>query len=289
MQPRHSTKSSKGREPRCRPTGATPQPAPGSGSGGGRDEAIKNVYFSDCQLPPGHDPGADCGEPPDGRQRGSQPCNVLVECRGCDRPRREVRTQLEDHCEQDEHGANEGPNSPEEQHGRSEARHSRPSRQPLRKRRGRCCHGHGDHGAHGSPCPPGRVTKACPVTAITAVTNGTAITAVTAASDADPDDHSGHGGHGGAVTAERATQAWVARLKPVSDAPPLPHMAGARAKSRSDGRGAITLDEEMMLPRSSSFLPWQRKKEMKRHATDTRPGRNEPAMNRATWSQSESC
>jgi hypothetical protein len=31
--------------------------APGSGSGGGRGEAIRNIYYSDRQLPPGHDPG----------------------------------------------------------------------------------------------------------------------------------------------------------------------------------------------------------------------------------------
>jgi hypothetical protein len=36
-----------------------------SGSGGGRGEAIRNIYYhSDRQLPPGHDPGADSGEAP---------------------------------------------------------------------------------------------------------------------------------------------------------------------------------------------------------------------------------
>jgi hypothetical protein len=40
-------------------------------------------------LPPGHDPGAGCGEAPDGRQRGSQPSDILVECRGHAGPRRE--------------------------------------------------------------------------------------------------------------------------------------------------------------------------------------------------------
>jgi hypothetical protein len=37
---------------------------PLSGSGGGRGEAIRNIYYSDRQLPPGHDPGADSGEAP---------------------------------------------------------------------------------------------------------------------------------------------------------------------------------------------------------------------------------
>ena len=40
-------------------------------------------------LPPGHDPGAGCGEAPDGRQRGSRPLDILVECRGHAGPRRE--------------------------------------------------------------------------------------------------------------------------------------------------------------------------------------------------------
>jgi hypothetical protein len=31
----------------------------------GRGKAIRNVYHSDRQLPPGHDPGADSGEAPD--------------------------------------------------------------------------------------------------------------------------------------------------------------------------------------------------------------------------------
>jgi hypothetical protein len=35
-----------------------------SSSGGGRGEAIRNIYYSDRQLPPGHDPGADSGEAP---------------------------------------------------------------------------------------------------------------------------------------------------------------------------------------------------------------------------------
>jgi hypothetical protein len=35
-----------------------------SGSSGGRCEAIRIIYYSDRQLPPGHDPGADSGEAP---------------------------------------------------------------------------------------------------------------------------------------------------------------------------------------------------------------------------------
>jgi hypothetical protein len=62
-----------------------------SGSGGGRGEAIRTFSCSDRQLPPGHDPGAVSGEAPNGRQRGSRPCNILVECRGHLRPWREVR------------------------------------------------------------------------------------------------------------------------------------------------------------------------------------------------------
>jgi hypothetical protein len=67
-----------------------------SGSGGGRGEAIRTIYNYDRQLPPGHDPGADSGEAPNGRQRGSRPLNILVECLGHLRPRREVRTRHED-------------------------------------------------------------------------------------------------------------------------------------------------------------------------------------------------
>ena len=35
-----------------------------SGSGGGRGQAISNIYYSDRQLPPGNDAGADSGEAP---------------------------------------------------------------------------------------------------------------------------------------------------------------------------------------------------------------------------------
>ena len=63
-----------------------------SGSGGGRGEAIRTfISISDRQLPPGHDPGADYGEAPHGRQRGSRPCNILVESRGYLMPRRDER------------------------------------------------------------------------------------------------------------------------------------------------------------------------------------------------------
>ncbi len=53
-----------------------------SGSGAGRSEAIKNVYYFDRQLPPGHDPGAGSGEAPNSRQRELRPLDILVECRG---------------------------------------------------------------------------------------------------------------------------------------------------------------------------------------------------------------
>ena len=36
----------------------------GVGLGRGRGEAIRIIYYSDRQLPPGHDPGADSGEAP---------------------------------------------------------------------------------------------------------------------------------------------------------------------------------------------------------------------------------
>ena len=62
-----------------------------SGSGGGRGEATRNIYYSDRRLPPGHDPGAASGEAPIGRQRGSRPCNILVESRGYLMPRRSER------------------------------------------------------------------------------------------------------------------------------------------------------------------------------------------------------
>jgi hypothetical protein len=49
-----------------------------SGSGAGRSEAIRNVYFFDRQLPPGHDPGAGSGEAPNSRQRELRPLDILV-------------------------------------------------------------------------------------------------------------------------------------------------------------------------------------------------------------------
>jgi hypothetical protein len=35
-----------------------------SGLGGGRGEEIRNIYYSNRQLPPGHDPGADSSDAP---------------------------------------------------------------------------------------------------------------------------------------------------------------------------------------------------------------------------------
>jgi hypothetical protein len=64
-------------------------------AGGG--EAIRNIYYSYRQLPPGHDPGADPGEPPTGRQRGSRPLDILVECRGHHRPRRDEPSSRDGH------------------------------------------------------------------------------------------------------------------------------------------------------------------------------------------------
>jgi hypothetical protein len=56
-----------------------------SGSGWGAVRRSETFIISDRQLPPGHDPGVVCCEAPDGRQRGSQPYDVLVECRGAAR------------------------------------------------------------------------------------------------------------------------------------------------------------------------------------------------------------
>jgi hypothetical protein len=51
----------------------------------------------------------------------------------------------------------------------------------------------------------------------------------------------------------------VARLKPVSDASPFPHRAGGRAKSKGDGRGAITLDEGMVQQEDRPFASLAKK------------------------------
>jgi hypothetical protein len=68
-----------------------------SGSGGGRSEAIRNICYSDRQLPPGYYPGADSGEAPNGRQRGSLPLDILVECRCHLRPRRDEPPSRDGH------------------------------------------------------------------------------------------------------------------------------------------------------------------------------------------------
>jgi hypothetical protein len=64
-----------------------------SDSGGGRGEAIRIIYYSDRQLPPGHDPGSYSGEAHNGRERGSRTLDILVECHSHLWPRREVRTR----------------------------------------------------------------------------------------------------------------------------------------------------------------------------------------------------
>jgi hypothetical protein len=68
-----------------------------SGSGGGRGEAIRNIFYSDRQLPPGHDPGADSGGAPNGRQRGSRPLDILVECRCHLRPQQDEPPRRDGH------------------------------------------------------------------------------------------------------------------------------------------------------------------------------------------------
>ena len=215
-----------------------------SGSGGGRGEATRNIYYSVRRLPPGHDPGAACGEAPDGRQRGSRPCNILVEGRGGDRPRHEEREERIRTVEMNLTGRRR-PDPTSRSSGRAEAQRSRPQLRP-RCKTGSRRRDHVDHGARGVTCPPpGRVTKAHRGTAITAVTAATATRAGTrlpcsrrsrrprrpmppgerdesllshaghgrhggpgghGASQADPDDHGGHEGLIGAVTARRATR-----------------------------------------------------------------------------------
>jgi hypothetical protein len=65
----------------------------------GRSEAIRTIFYSDCQLPSGHDPGADSGGAPNGRQRGlpARPLDILVECRGPHRPQRDGRPRRDGH------------------------------------------------------------------------------------------------------------------------------------------------------------------------------------------------
>jgi hypothetical protein len=212
--------------------------------GRGRGEATRNIYYSVRRLPPGHDPGAACGEAPDGRQRGSRPCNILVEGRGGDRPRHEEREERIRTVEMNLTGRRR-PDPTSRSSGRAEAQRSRPQLRP-RCKTGSRRRDHVDHGARGVTCPPpGRVTKAHRGTAITAVTAATATRAGTrlpcsrrsrrprrpmppgerdesllshaghgrhggpgghGASQADPDDHGGHEGLIGAVTARRATR-----------------------------------------------------------------------------------
>jgi hypothetical protein len=191
-------------------------------SGGGRGEAIRNIYNSDRQLPPGNDPGADSGEAPNGRQRGSRPLDILVECRGHLRPLREVSTRHDVPAIVTLSATAKAQMSVRAGRGltvtvvKAAAAKPRPLGEgPLGFAEGGCrCRSHGGHGAHGGPCPPpGRVTKARRVTAVTA---GTMITAVTARAMRIPtvsavtsgpcppsERHAvagsrrGHGGHGG--------------------------------------------------------------------------------------------
>jgi hypothetical protein len=125
----------------------------------------------------GRGSGAGCGEAHDGRQRGSQPCNILVECRGCNRPRREVHTLLEHRFERDEHGANEGPNPKKYVTGGPKHAVTPVTAATAITTGTLPGRGHGDPVARGGPCPSERAMKACRVTAVTA---GMAITADTA-------------------------------------------------------------------------------------------------------------
>jgi hypothetical protein len=133
---------------------AVPVRSTASSSGGGRGEAIRTIYYSDRKLPPGHDPGADSGEAPNGRQRGSRPLDILVEFRGHLRSRREVRTRhdvsaivtlsatVKARTPPDGRTGGPKPDGHGRHGGRGEAE-------------GGCrCRGHGGHGAHGGPRPP---------------------------------------------------------------------------------------------------------------------------------------
>jgi hypothetical protein len=176
------------------------------GLGRGRSGVIRNVYYSDRPLPPGHDPGPDSGEDPNGLQRGSRPLDILVECRGHLRPRREMCTRCEDH-----------PIVMLTIDGDRDPR-SLLSRLPWRSRGGCRCHGHDDHGG---PCPP---RGACRKLARSRRSRRPRWPHAPGARDESSpsygghgrhDDHGGHdasdadaddhGGHGGAVPAERAT------------------------------------------------------------------------------------
>jgi hypothetical protein len=181
--------------------------------GRGRGEATRNIYYSVRRLPPGHDPGAACGEAPDGRQRGSRPCNILVEGRGGDRPRHEEREERIRTVEMNLTGRRR-PDPTSRSSGRAEAQRLRPQLRPRCKTRSRR-RDHVDHGARGVTCPPpGRVTKAHRGTAITAVTAATATRAGTrlpcsrrsrrprrpmppGERDESLLSHAGHGRHGG--------------------------------------------------------------------------------------------
>jgi len=141
-----------------------------SGSGGGRGEATRNIYYSVRRLPPGHDPGAARGEAPVGRQRGSRPCNILVEGRGGDRPRHEVREVRISTIEMNI--ARRRPDPTRRTSERAEARRSRPR---LRPRKTGCrCRDHVAHGAHGVTRPPWARDQGSP----------------------RPGDHGRHSGHG---------------------------------------------------------------------------------------------
>jgi hypothetical protein len=122
-----------------------------SGSGGGRCEAIRNVYY-DFQSP-----AASRARSWRGLRRGSQrpaawPLDVLIECRGYDRPRQDERTSRDDHSNHVGFAPDE-PVPPDERRGPAGSRRSRPSRQSRRSRQGRVGGGHGSHGAGGGLVP----------------------------------------------------------------------------------------------------------------------------------------
>jgi hypothetical protein len=121
-----------------------------SGSGGVLSETFINPLAS-C---PGHGPGADSGEAPTGLQQSSRPLDILVECRGHLRPRREVRTRHDDPAIVTLSATAKALTPPAERTGGSKL--DGYGRQGGHgEAEGGCqCRGHGGHGAHSGPCPP---------------------------------------------------------------------------------------------------------------------------------------
>jgi hypothetical protein len=122
-----------------------------SGSGWGAVRRSERFITSDRQLPPGHNPGADCGEASNGRQRGSRPLDILVEY---DKPWSEKCPGQDDHSDHVGFAPDEPvPGPRNKRRERAGSRRSRPSRRSRRSWQGRFGSGHGSHNASGGPVP----------------------------------------------------------------------------------------------------------------------------------------